>query len=66
MGNNEVMHQNVNCGRGGARGGSASGGSAHRLVHKIVKNGQALKRHHVKSSSLTGFILHTHCNDGHT
>ena len=32
------MHQNVNCGRGGAGGGSAGGGSAHRIVHKIEEN----------------------------
>ena len=32
------MHQHVNCGRGGAGGGSASGGSAHRIVHKIEEN----------------------------
>ena len=31
--NNEVMHQNVNRGRGGA-----GGGSAHRIVHKIEEN----------------------------
>ena len=32
------MHQNVNCGRGGAGGGSAGGGSAHRIVLKIEEN----------------------------
>ena len=37
------MHQNVNCGRGGAGGGStgggsAGGGSAHKIVHKIEGN----------------------------
>ena len=32
------MHQNVNCGRGGAGGGSAGGGSAHRIVHTIKEN----------------------------
>ena len=37
---------------------------AHRLVHEIVKNGQSLKCHHVKSLSPTGFIFHTHRNDG--
>ena len=36
--NNEVMHQNVNWGRGGAGGGSAGGGSAHRIVHKTEEN----------------------------
>ena len=29
------MHQNVNCCRGGADGGSAGGGSTHRIVHKL-------------------------------
>ena len=31
---------------------------------EIVINGQSLKCHHVKSLSPTGFIFHTHCNDG--
>ena len=32
------MHQNVNCGRGGACGGSAGGGGAHKIVLKIEEN----------------------------
>ena len=32
------MHQNVNYGRGGAGGGSAGRGTAHRIVHKIEEN----------------------------
>ena len=32
------MHQNVNCGRGGAGGISADGGGAHWIVHKIEEN----------------------------
>ena len=57
------MHQNVKCGRGGAGGCDAGGCDAHRLTHKIVKNGQSLKCHHVKRFSPTGFIFHTYCNE---
>ena len=46
--------------------GGAGGGSAHRLEHKKMKNGQSLKCHHVKSLSPTGFIFYTHWNDGQT
>ena len=41
----------------------AVGGKAHSLVNKIVKNGKSLKCHHVKSSSSTGLIFYTHCNE---
>ena len=32
------MHQNVNCGSGGAGGWGAGGWGAHRIVHKIEEN----------------------------
>ena len=43
--------------------GGAGGGRAHRVKHKIMKNGQSLKCHHVKRISPKGFIFRTHCND---
>ena len=48
---------------GGASGGRAGGGRAHRVTHKIVKNVQSSMCHHVKRISSTGFIFHTHCNE---
>ena len=43
--------------------GRDGGGRAHGLTHKLVKNGQSLKCHHVKRLSPTRFIFHTHCNE---
>ena len=34
----------------------AGRGRAHRVIHKIVKNVQSLKCHHVKRISPTGFM----------
>ena len=41
------------------------GGKAHILTHKIVKNGQSLKCHHVKRLSPTGVKFNTHCNESY-
>ena len=38
----------------------AGGGRAHRVTHKIVKNGQSLKYHHRKRVSPTGIIFNTY------
>ena len=57
------MTQYVRRVNGGAGGGRDGGGRAHRLTHKIVKNGQSLRCHCVKSLSPTGLIFHTHCNE---
>ena len=58
-----LMTQYVRWVNGGAGGGRAGGGRAHRLTHKIVKNGQSLKCQYVKTLSPTGFIFYTHCNE---
>ena len=58
-----LMTQYVRWVNGGAGGGRAGGGRAHRYTHKVVKNAQSLKCHHVKRISPTGFIFHTHSNE---
>ena len=48
------MHQNVNCGRGGA-----GGWGAHRVTHKIVKKCVTLMLHNSKSIHVRAAKLHT-------
>ena len=55
------MHQNVNCGRGGA-----GGGSAHRIVHKLTKTitfeVDVIQKLHIgKLSNLAHIILTYGC-----
>ena len=53
------MHQNVNCGRGGAVGWGAGGWWAHRVTHKIVKKGVTLMLHNSKSIHARAAKFHT-------
>ena len=48
------MHQNVNCGRGGA-----GGWGAHRVTQKIVKKCVTLMLHNSKSIHARATKLHT-------
>ena len=48
--NNEVMHQNVKCGRGGA--GKCG---AHRIVHKIEENCNFSNGRHAKTTYWKSF-----------
>ena len=51
------MHQNVNCGRGGAGGGSAGGGGAHRIVQKNWGKLELLKWMSCKNYTLESFQI---------
>ena len=53
------MHQNVNCGRGGAGGWGAGGWGAHKVTHKVVKKCVTLMLHNWKSIHARAAKLHT-------
>ena len=52
------MHQNVNCGRGGAGVWCAGGWGAHRVTHKVVKKCVTLMLHNSESLHARAAKLH--------